>query len=224
MIDVEHSSATYYYHHDALGNVVALSNAAGSTVEIYEYSVFGEVAASDQTNPNPFMFTGREFDKETGLYFYRARYYAPEIGRFLQTDPIGYKGGMDLYTYCKNSPWNLTDPLGQDPNGADESGSCACGDPCDAGGGLDPCAYGMLLTSAALLIVLEYLGISPWDIETAVFGDLGLDPCFFGSFAGTMLLAEADSSSAAVAAASTGAKVSKSSLVDKVKKWLGGDR
>jgi RHS repeat-associated protein len=112
MIDVEHSSATYYYHYDALGSVVALSNASGSTVEVYEYSVFGEVAASDTTNPNPFMFTGREFDKETGLYFYRARYYAPEIGRFLQTDPIGYGDSMDLYQYCVNNPVGLTDPSG----------------------------------------------------------------------------------------------------------------
>jgi RHS repeat-associated protein len=117
MIDVANSSAVYYYHYDALGSVVALSNASGSCVETYEYSVFGEVAASDQTNPNPFMFTGREFDKETGLYFYRARYYAPEIGRFLQTDPIGYDGGLNLYWYCRNNPWTLTDPQGEDTIG-----------------------------------------------------------------------------------------------------------
>ncbi len=113
MIDVQHSSATYYYHYDALGNVVALSNNSGAKVETYEYSAFGEVAASDANNPNPFMFTGREYDKETGLYFYRARYYAPEIGRFLQTDPIGCDGGMNLYWYCMNNPWDLTDPYGE---------------------------------------------------------------------------------------------------------------
>jgi RHS repeat-associated protein len=48
------------------------------------------VAASDPNHPNPFMFTGRQFDIETGLYYYRARYYNPYLGRFLQTDPVGY--------------------------------------------------------------------------------------------------------------------------------------
>jgi RHS repeat-associated protein len=112
MIDVEHSNATYYYHFDALGSVVALTNSSGSTVEVYEYSVYGQVAASDANNPNRFMFTGRESDQETGLYYYRARYYNPEIGRFLQPDPVGYDAGMNLYRYCRNSPLGRIDPLG----------------------------------------------------------------------------------------------------------------
>jgi RHS repeat-associated protein len=58
------------------------------------------------------MFTGREYDKETGLYYYRARYYNPQIGRFLQTDPVGYDAGMNWYAYCGNSPIGLTDPSG----------------------------------------------------------------------------------------------------------------
>jgi RHS repeat-associated protein len=56
---------------------------------------------------NPYMFTGRRFDLETGLYYYRARYYNPHIGRFLQTDPIGYG-----YNYCGNNSLNYLDPLG----------------------------------------------------------------------------------------------------------------
>jgi RHS repeat-associated protein len=112
MIDVEDSNATYYYHFDALGSVVALTNSSGSTVELYEYSVYGQVAASDANIPNRFMFTGREFDADTGLYYYRARYYNPEIGRFLQTDPIGYEDGMNWYRYCGNNPGGLTDASG----------------------------------------------------------------------------------------------------------------
>jgi RHS repeat-associated protein len=113
MIDVEHSNATYYYHYDALGSVVALSRSNGTLAETYEYSVFGEVAATDTNNPNPYTFTGREFDRETGLYFYRARYYNPAIGRFLQTDPA--QQGMNWYAYCSNNAALFTDPYGLDP-------------------------------------------------------------------------------------------------------------
>ncbi len=113
MIEAAGSYAgTYYYHFDGSGNVVALTNSSGNTVEVYEYDVYGKVGASDASHPNRFMFTGREFDKETGLYYYRARYYKPEIGRFLQADPVGLRGGMNLYAYCMNRPTMYTDPMG----------------------------------------------------------------------------------------------------------------
>jgi RHS repeat-associated protein len=105
--------ATYYYHLDGLGSIIALSDEDGNAPVLYEYSVYGQVAASDPNHPNRFLFTGREFDKETGLYYYRARYYNPEIGRFLQTDPVGYTAGVNLYTYCGNNPVNHLDPSGE---------------------------------------------------------------------------------------------------------------
>jgi RHS repeat-associated protein len=111
MIDVA-DSKTYYYHYDALGSVVALSDGSGSTVETYEYSVYGQVAASDANNPNPYMFAGRRYDIEIGLYYNRARYYNPYTGRFLQTDPVGYGDGMNWYAYCRNNPTNYADPSG----------------------------------------------------------------------------------------------------------------
>ncbi len=115
LIDTMTSPAvTSYYHFDALGSVVALTNASGNTVEVYEYDVYGRVGATDANHPNRIMFTGREYDKETGLYYYRARHYNPQIGRFLQADPVGYRAGMNLYRYCSNQPVNRTDPYGWD--------------------------------------------------------------------------------------------------------------
>jgi RHS repeat-associated protein len=109
--DIRISDLTpYYSHFDGLGSVIALTNSAGSVVNLYEYSVFGEVSASDPNHPNRFLFTGREFDADTGLYYYRARYYNPYLGRFLQTDPAA--DGMNWYAYCGNDPVGSIDPSG----------------------------------------------------------------------------------------------------------------
>ena len=115
MIDVADSNAVYYYHYNALGSVVALSDSDGESCQSYEYSAYGQVWAEySDFIVNPYMFTGRRFDYETGLYYYRARYYNPYIGRFLQTDPIGYGAGINWYAYCGNNPVNRADPAGLD--------------------------------------------------------------------------------------------------------------
>ena len=112
MIEVADASATYYYHFDALGSVLALSNASGDTVQTYEYSVYGEVAVEDANHTNPYMFAGVRYDIEIGLYYNRARYYNPYTGRFLQTDPWDYYDSLNLYWYCWNNPLNFLDPSG----------------------------------------------------------------------------------------------------------------
>ena len=62
---------------------------------------------------NPFQYTGRDYDPETGLRYYRARYYDAITGRFLNEDPVGFSGGMNFYTYSSNSPATINDPTGE---------------------------------------------------------------------------------------------------------------
>jgi RHS repeat-associated protein len=79
----------------------------------YAYDAYGRVVASFETVDNPYLFTGRELDLESGLYHYRARAYDPETGRFLQEDPLGFAAGdLNLYRYVLNDPVNLVDPFG----------------------------------------------------------------------------------------------------------------
>jgi RHS repeat-associated protein len=104
-------SGWYYYHYDGLGSVVALSDSSGNIVEECSYDVFGEPSCISGVG-NPYKFTGRRYDAETGLYYYRERMYSPVLGRFLQPDPIGYEASLNLYAYCANNPINWIDPWG----------------------------------------------------------------------------------------------------------------
>ncbi len=116
-LTMERGSQTYYYHRDALGSVTEVSDSAGAIVERYEYDVHGEVTIYDgQDNiltasgiDNPYLFTGRRFDPESGNYYYRARVYSPSLGRFLSMDPLGFAAGdYNLYRYVFNSPMTHT--------------------------------------------------------------------------------------------------------------------
>jgi RHS repeat-associated protein len=112
-LTVTQGTNTYYYHKDGLGSVVNLTDAPGNAVKSYTYKSFGEIYSETGSIVQPFTFTGREYDPESGLYFYRARYYDPRAGRFLTKDPIGFGGGdVNLYRYIQNSPVNQIDPLG----------------------------------------------------------------------------------------------------------------
>jgi RHS repeat-associated protein len=103
----------YYYVKDGLGSVAGLTDSAAAVVKEYKYSAFGEKLMETGMNiVNPLMFTSREYDAETGDYFYRARYYNHQIGRFISADPAGFAGGINLYAYGFNSPTNFADPYG----------------------------------------------------------------------------------------------------------------
>src|SRR5262249_15457619 len=99
---------------DALGSALVLADATRTLQTPYTFDPFGATAASGASSTNALQFTGRENDND-GLYYYRARYYAPSIGRFLSEDPADWRSGVDLYAYVGDNPVNLTDPYGLGP-------------------------------------------------------------------------------------------------------------
>ena len=106
------SSTTSYYQADGLGSITLLSSSAGSLAQTYTFDSFGKQTATSGSLVNPFQYTARESDPETGLYYYRARYYEPSAGRFLSEAPLRFKGDADFYSYVQNHPSNLNDPTG----------------------------------------------------------------------------------------------------------------
>jgi len=106
------SGATSYYGQDGQASVTSLSNSAGALASTYTYDSFGRLTASSGTTGNAFRYTGREFDSETGIYEYRARYYDENLGRFIGEDPIRFKAGPNFYEYVKSNPVTLKDAYG----------------------------------------------------------------------------------------------------------------
>jgi len=106
------SGTTSYYEQDGLHSVTSLSNSAGALANTYTYDSYGKLTASTGTLVNPFQYTGREFDSESGIYEYRARYYDQNVGRFVNEDPIRFRAGINFYAYVSNNPVNFTDPTG----------------------------------------------------------------------------------------------------------------
>jgi RHS repeat-associated protein len=109
------SATTSYYQADGLGSVTSLTSAAGAVAQTYSFDSFGNIVATTGSLANSFRYTGREFDAETGLYFYRTRYYDPAAGRFLSEDRVGFEAGTNFYPYVRNSSPNLWDPRGTQP-------------------------------------------------------------------------------------------------------------
>ncbi len=109
---IQKNGIPYYYHADGLGSIAALTDPQQNVVESYRYTAYGVTTKTGDIVNNNFRYTGREFDPEIGIYYYRARYYDPGVGRFITKDPIGFAGGVNLYGYVGNNPVNTTDPLG----------------------------------------------------------------------------------------------------------------
>jgi len=108
----------YFYHNDHLGSPLAMTDMQGNVVWRRDYKPFGEeIDPGGATATNTHKYTGKEYDAETGLYYYGARYYDPVIGRFLSVDPAGGKSEMpqtwNRYIYTLNNPYKYVDPDGR---------------------------------------------------------------------------------------------------------------
>ncbi len=108
---------------DHLGNVIALTDATGNIVTTYVYEPYGATTQTGAPSANPHQYTGRENDG-TGLYYYRARYYDPQLMRFISEDPIGLAGGVNSYAYVGGNPVSRTDPTGLLFGGLVNAGEC----------------------------------------------------------------------------------------------------
>ena len=112
---MEKNNQSFYYHADGLGSITELTNQSGTVIQRYTYSSFGKVESQLDANfVQPYAYTSRELDAETGLYYYRARYYEPDVGRFSSQDPKGFGGGVNFYSYVDGSPVGRADPFGLD--------------------------------------------------------------------------------------------------------------
>lgn len=110
------SGAKEYFHTNHQGSIIAMTDSSGAKVEgPYVYDPYGNCfsgGSACSSSGEPYRFTGRRLDPETGLYYYRARYYWPIGGRFMQVDPVGYDADINLYAYLNNDALNGRDPSG----------------------------------------------------------------------------------------------------------------
>ena len=163
LIMVDSGGTLTFLHADIVGSIVATSNGSGAETNKNLYSPFGEITTLGGTT---FGFTGQRYDSELGLYYFKRRHYNPMIGRFLQTDPMGFTDeSFNLYSYAQNSTLKYTDPLGLDTSSGSGSGS-GSGD--DSGGD-----YG------TGIIVIELGGGSETETINFATGEVEIDKIYW---------------------------------------------
>jgi len=115
MLAFVEGNAAYTYHHDAVGNTMAVTDGLAAVKNAYAYTPYGRVTNKQEAIAQTFQFAGQfgVMTETNGLLYMRARYYDPKIGRFLSEDPSGFDGGLNLYAYTGNSPMMRVDPSGE---------------------------------------------------------------------------------------------------------------
>ena len=116
LLAMSRDGETYYYHYNGHGDVIALTDSSGTVAATYEYDAFGNPLSSTGSVENPYRYAGYRWDNETGLYYLNARYYAPEIGRFITRDSFhGFEddpASLNQYNYAHSNPVMFVDPSG----------------------------------------------------------------------------------------------------------------
>ena len=165
-------STRHIYCQDANFNVVALTDNVGVIVEKTWYEAYGKptwyYSSSEQTSSsvaNPYLFQGRRYDSETGLYYFRYRDMSPTLGRFLQRDPIGYRGGLNLHQCLGSAPTFFVDPWGLKEN-----------------------AYDCCTDWETMWVIQGY--VSPWACAADIIGQTwwGSIPITLGAAGGTIVV------------------------------------
>jgi len=112
----DYEKMQFYYHPDHLGSSSYITNLDGEVVQHIEYVPFGEVFIEERNNTwnTPYLFNAKEYDEETGMYYYGARYYEPRISLWMSVDPLAEEySSLSSYSYCANNPINSVDVKGK---------------------------------------------------------------------------------------------------------------
>jgi RHS repeat-associated protein len=133
-----------WLHADERGSIIAITDGTGAMTAINRYDEYGIPGSA---NVGRFQYTGQAWMSGLGMYYYKARMYSPTLGRFLQTDPAGYRDGMNWYNYVSSDPLNFIDPLGLGAMGSQYLGLTGGCTLCNATSGYDPSANNIIITA-----------------------------------------------------------------------------